>query len=252
MNAFFTKTPSSLKALILAGGRGKRLNEVTEEENKCMIVFRGRPLIEYSLENAVRLGVEEIIVVVGHLAELIINRYGISYQGTRIRYVIQKEQLGLVHAMACGQSAIGGADFLLFLGDEFFIQPDHETMVRAFREDDVFAVCGVIDVPDLGLISKTYSILFDANSRMILRLIEKPRNPLNHYMGTGNIVFKNQIFDYIEKTPINPQRGERELPDFIQAAIDDGKKIIFFELASKYVNVNTIEDITILNELPPS
>lgn len=252
MSASSSKRAEPLKALILAGGRGKRLSEVTEDINKCMIVFRGRPLIEYSLENAVRLGVDEMIIVVGHLAEQIINRYGIDYRGTRISYVIQKAQLGLVHALSCSQAAVGGADFVLFLGDEFFIDPDHQAMIDAFSERDAFAVCGVIEVEDRSLIRKTYSILYDTDSRAILRLVEKPANPLNRFMGTGNIVFRNRIFEYIEKTPINPQRGERELPDFIQCAIDDGKPVFFHVLASKYVNVNTDEDITILNELPPS
>jgi len=249
MKTFLIKKIENLKALILAGGRGKRLNEYTEEENKCMILFGGKPLIEYSLENAKKLNLKEVVIVVGHLAEQVINRYGNSFHDTPIKYVIQREQLGLVHAIGCAQNTIGNSDFLLLLGDEFFIKPDHNSLLQIFYEEDAFAVCGTIKVDDRKLISKTYSILFDKDSQRIFRLIEKPHNPSNDYMGTGNIVFKNKILDYIEKTPINQQRGERELPDLIQCAIDDGKKALFYVLASKYVNVNTPEDITILNEL---
>lgn len=249
MKTSLTREIRDLKALILAGGRGKRLNEYTEEENKCTILFRGKPLIEYSLENARKLNLKEVIIVVGHLAEQIINRYGNSFQGTQIKYVLQREQLGLVHAIGCARNTIGDSDFLLLLGDEFFIGPDHESLLRIFYEKDAFAVCGIIKVDDRKWISKTYAILFDKDSQRIFRLIEKPQHPSNDYMGTGNIVFKNKILDYIEKTPINQQRGERELPDLIQCAIDDGKKALFHVLASKYVNVNTAEDITILNEL---
>ena len=70
---------SLLKALILAGGRGKRHKEKTNETNKCMLKFGHKHLIEYSLENAVKLKVNEIVIVVGYLAELILNSFGYNY-----------------------------------------------------------------------------------------------------------------------------------------------------------------------------
>ena len=68
-----------MKALILAAGRGRRLGVHSIEHTKCMLPLLGRPLIEYSLENAVRAGAAEIVVVVAYRAEQIINAYGIEY-----------------------------------------------------------------------------------------------------------------------------------------------------------------------------
>ena len=237
-----------LKALILAGGRGKRLGEHTNEINKCMLEFGGKPLIGYSLENAAKIRVDEIVIVVGHMAELIINKIGINYKGIPIKYVIQKEQKGLVHAIGCSKSTIGDADIALFLGDEFFINPDHVATLKEFVESDAFAVCGVVNVEDKKQISKTYSLLIDQSSNQVIRLIEKPKNALNNLKGTGNCIFKNKIFDYIDVTPTNQKRGEKELPDLIQCAIDDGKKVFYHILSSKYVNVNTPEDIDIIEK----
>jgi NDP-sugar pyrophosphorylase family protein len=237
-----------IKALILAGGRGKRLGEFTEDFNKSMLTFGNKHLIEYSLDNACRLGVQEIVVVVGYMAEQIINAFGITYQGVPVKYVIQREQKGVVHAMECGQAAIGGADFILLLADEFFINPEHASFLHFFREKQAFAACGVVHVDDLNKISKTYAVLADAQSQRIFRLVEKPKNPMNNIMGTGNILFSNRIFDYIPMTPINQQRQEKELPDLIQCAIDDGKPVLYFPLAATYVNVNTPEDLLVLKE----
>jgi dTDP-glucose pyrophosphorylase len=249
MNPHSTKIKGfNIKALILAGGRGKRLGEYTEEENKCMLNFGGKPLIEYSLENAINLGVNEIVIVVGYLAESIINYFGSSYKGTKIRYVIQKEQQGLVHAIECSKSAIGNSDFILFLGDEFLLEPDHRALINLYLNENAFVVTGVIKAEDKRKISKTYSILFDKNTKQIFRLVEKPKNPLNTLMGTGNILFNNKIFGYIDSTPINQQRKEKELPDLIQCAIDDGKKVLYHPLSSTYVNVNTPDDIIVIKE----
>ena len=112
-----------MKALILAGGRGNRLNEFSENQNKCMISFKGKPLIEHLLDKASKLDFSEIVIVVGYKAEDIINHYGISFKKKRIRYVIQPEQKGLVHAIECAREALNGEDFFLMLGDEVMSKP---------------------------------------------------------------------------------------------------------------------------------
>ncbi len=237
-----------MKALILAGGRGKRLGEHTEALNKCMVAINGRPAIEYSLEYAMHDAIDEIVVIVGYRAEDIINTYGASYKGKKIKYVIQAEQRGLVHAIECAKEALDGQDFMLFLGDEVFSNPRHDALLVAFLNDDTFVICGMILVEDKSLISKTYSALFDKDD-VIQRLIEKPVNPPNNMMGTGNCAMRNEIFDYISRTPVHFQRKEKELPDLIQCAIDDGKRVRLMKISDKYVNINMREDLARAKEL---
>lgn len=232
-----------LKALILAGGRGNRLSPPSDAANKCMLPLFGKPLVQYSLENAVAAGVGTIVLVVGYRAEDIINHFGNEFAGTPIRYVIQAEQKGLVHAMACARGAIGAADFMLFLADEVLSRPSHDEMLRRFRSEDLFAVCGVVRVRDRSQIRKTYALLADEATRRIHRLIEKPRTPINDIMGTGNCVMRAAIYDYLDRTPINVERGEKELPDLIQCAVDEGRAVEFFDIGEGYINVNEPEDI---------
>lgn len=233
-----------MKALILAGGRGNRLNEILTNKNKCMTVVHGRPVIEYSLDIAVNIEVDEIIIVVGYKAEEIINVYGTVYKNKRLKYVVQQEQKGLVHAIECSKDILMGDDFILLLGDEILINPRHKELIKEFKNDETFAICGVLKVEDKSFIKRTYSIVQDSNN-VIYRLIEKPRNPLNNLMGTGNCIFKNEILSYIEYTPIHHERKEKELPDLIQCAIDDGKLVKLFIICDKYTNINSREDISI-------
>lgn len=234
-----------MKAVILAAGRGKRLNDYTEDCNKCMLTFHGKHLIEYSLETAFKSAVKEIIIVVGYRAEDIINTYGISYNGLKIRYVIQKELTGLVNAIESTQTAMEGENFILFLADEILIDPDPCKMIDIFDREELFSLCGVVNVEDTSQISKTYAVIYNQEDNRIYRLIEKPRHPVNNIMGTGNCIFRNEIFKYIPLTPINQVRKEKELPDLIQSAIDDGHPVKLFDLDSDYININTKEDIAI-------
>ncbi|MDD5687988.1 MAG: nucleotidyltransferase family protein [Elusimicrobia bacterium] len=231
-----------MKAIILAGGRGKRLDELSTNMNKCMLKINGKQMLEYSLDNAINSNVNEIIVVVGYKAEEIINHYGNSYNGKKIKYIIQSEQNGLVHAIECAKEAIGKDDFMLLLGDEIMQKPRQKEMLDYFNKSGAFVVCGILKVENRELIKKTYAVIKDDND-IIYRLIEKPRKPLNDYMGTGNCVFKNEIFKYIEFTPIHHERHEKELPDLIQCAIDDGKMVKSFIICEKYANINLKDDI---------
>jgi NDP-sugar pyrophosphorylase family protein len=232
-----------LVALILAGGRGKRLGKFTECVNKCMIKVLNRPLIEYSLDEVSMLEeIKEIIIVVSYKAEDIINQYGNYYKGKRIKYVIQWEPKGVVDAIEWAKDTLAGRDFMLMLGDEFMFNPRHKEMIDRFYKEELFGICGVVKVEDLSLISKTYTVEVD-NEGFIKRLVEKPKVPFNNFMGTGNCIFKNEILNYISLTPVNPIRNEKELPDLIGCAVNDGKKIKIFPICEKYVNVNTLSEL---------
>ncbi|HOD13451.1 MAG TPA: nucleotidyltransferase family protein [Spirochaetota bacterium] len=231
-----------MKALILAAGRGKRLDELSVDNNKCMVRIMDRPVIEYSLDCVVSTDIDQIIIIIGYRAEDVINHLGNYYKGKKLRYVIQAEQKGLVHAIESAREALAGEDFMLLLGDEILINPKHKEMIDLFNTNDLFGICGILRVDDKNLIKRTYCLIQDENNN-IFRLIEKPRKPLNNYMGTGDCIFRNQIFQYIEYTPIHHERKEKELPDLIQCAIDDGNSVKSFIICDKYTNINTQEDI---------
>lgn len=234
-----------MKALVLAAGRGSRLGDETTDSNKCMRQLFGKPLVQYSLENAVQAGASEIVVVVGYRAPDVINAFGIDFEGTRIQYVIQDDPRGLVHAIETAQDAIANEDFMLLLADEILWHPHHAAMVKTFEEKSLFAVCGVVEELKREEIRKTYALIQDENTQRIYRLIEKPRRPSNNIRGTGNCIFRREIFDYVPLTPINQSRGEKELPDLIQCAIDDGEDVRSFDIGEGYVNINTPADIEI-------
>lgn len=232
-----------MKALILAGGRGDRLGSHSNGHNKCMLRLFGKPLVQYSLENAVQAGVSEIVLIVGYQTEEIINVFGNRFQNVRIRYVIQHDPRGVVDAIERSRVAIGDSDFMLFLADEILQNPCHSDMIERFYAEDLFVVCGVVKETDANEIRKTYAVIQDDREQRIYRLIEKPRNPHNQIRGTGNCIFRSGIFDYIDVTPINQSRGEKELPDLIQCAVDDGHIVKSFLIGNDYININTPSDI---------
>ncbi len=231
-----------MKALILAGGKGSRLRDQPDAPPKPLLQVGSKRLMDFSLQNAANAGVAEIVVVVSYFTEGVINHYGSAYRGIPITYKIQNDPRGLVHAIECSAGALGTSDFILMLADEVFLNIDLTAMVRRFHEEQLFAVLGVVEVDDRSQISKTYSVLQDSGTGRLHRLIEKPRRPHNNIMGTGNCVFANGILAYIDVCPVNQTRGEKELPDLIQCAIDDGRPVTTHRVGERYINVNAMDD----------
>jgi len=238
-----------MKALILAGGRGSRLNEFTKDNNKSMVLLFEKPIIEYNLEHAVEAEVSEIVILIGYKGEEIKKYVGNEYKGIPVRYAVQKEQRGIVHAIECAREMIGDSDFFLMLADEILPKAKIKEMIKKFKKEELFAVCGVVYENDRLSIGKTYSAMTNETGRTF-RLIEKPKVVINKIKGTGHCILKNDMLNYIERTPINANRGERELVDWIQVAIDDGKKVYIYPINKEgYVNINTKEDYELGKEL---
>jgi UDP-N-acetylglucosamine diphosphorylase / glucose-1-phosphate thymidylyltransferase / UDP-N-acetylgalactosamine diphosphorylase / glucosamine-1-phosphate N-acetyltransferase / galactosamine-1-phosphate N-acetyltransferase len=232
-----------MKALVLAAGRGRRMEDLSEDTNKCLIPMRGKPLIEYSLDAALSIReIDEIVVTVGYQAESIVNRYGIDYHGKRVSYRIQVDRKGLVHAIESARPNLRGDDFFLFLGDEVVINGRYTEMMATFRAERLMALCGVVRTRDADQIRKTYGVI-EGEGRRIFRLIEKPEKAINDVQGTGNCLFRSAILDYIDAVPINQRRNEKELPDLIQCAIDAGEIVRSFDLCDFYINVNTPDEM---------
>jgi len=231
-----------MKALILAGGRGHRIDNLTNGSNKCLIEINGKTILEHNLDLASIPEISEIILVVGHRAEDIINRFGINYKGKKIRYAIQKEQKGVVNAIETAKELLEKEDFMLFMGDQVITKAKIKEMIQEYEEKNHFAVCGVIKEQDHSKISRTYSIMIDSNGK-IQRLIEKPKNPSGNLQGTGFCIFNKDLLKYLDQTPVNQIRGEKEMVDWIQSAVDDGKSVQSFVVAEHYTNINTEDDL---------
>ncbi len=103
-----------MKAVVLAAGKGKRLNDTQEHLPKVLNPILGKPMLQYVLDNLSFIPPEDISIVVGYQKELVIEVIGGSYQ-----YPIQKELLGTGHAVMAAISQLNepSDDVLICYGD---------------------------------------------------------------------------------------------------------------------------------------
>ena len=106
-----------MKAVIMAGGKGTRLQAIAKDIPKPMFPVLGKPILEYQIESLKKSAVKEIVLIVGHLGEVIRDYFGDgSKWGVEITYIVEDKPLGTAGALFYLKDRIED-DFLLLFGD---------------------------------------------------------------------------------------------------------------------------------------
>ena len=108
-----------MKVIIMAGGKGTRIASVRNDIPKPMIPICGKPILQYQIENLCSCGLTDIILVIGHLGDVIENYFGDGSRfGVNLSYFVETEPLGTAGALFKMPELNG--DFLLLCGDIIF------------------------------------------------------------------------------------------------------------------------------------
>ncbi|MEM7821320.1 MAG: sugar phosphate nucleotidyltransferase [Candidatus Aenigmatarchaeota archaeon] len=193
-----------MKAVILAAGEGKRMRPLTFTRPKPLLRVANKPILHHTLEQIKKVGIDEVIVVVGYMWEQIKNYFGEEFQGIKINYVLQKEQLGTGHALLQAKDLLRNEEkFLVLYGDDIYSSGDME---KCIRHDMCVSAKKVEDPERFGV--------FILEGNKVLDLIEKPSQFVSDIANTGMYVFDKEIFNFIQSE--KSIRGEIELTDYVK------------------------------------
>jgi len=106
-----------MKAIILAGGRGKRLRPITDYIPKPLIPIKNIPIIEWQLRYLKKFGIDEVIICTGYKQEMIENHLNMKNIGIKIKYSIEKTPLGTGGAIKKAGEMIKDRSFFVINGD---------------------------------------------------------------------------------------------------------------------------------------
>ncbi|HKN88215.1 MAG TPA: sugar phosphate nucleotidyltransferase [Nitrospiraceae bacterium] len=235
----------AITGVILAAGKSTRMQPFSARFPKPILPICNRPVIEYQIEEMKRLGIEDIIIVVGHLGfEVSLALGNGSRLGVNIRYVDQRDTMGIAHAVGQLEPYIDHR-FLLFLGDIFFKTKDLQDMLT-LMDEGAHAVLAVRREESLEAIGRNFSVVIDDDHR-VRRVIEKPRHPPNKIKGCGLYLFDPHIFDAIRRTPQTAGRNEYELTSSIQLLIEDDFAVRIAEVVTYDINLTFPQDLLTCN-----
>lgn len=122
-----------MKAVIMAGGKGTRIQQIRNDIPKPMLSVLGKPILQYQIEYLERYGITDIIMIIGYLGSVIQDYFGNgSRWNVNIRYIVEKEPLGTAGAFFYLKEMIV-EDFVLLLGD-LILDIDYNRFIEFHRE----------------------------------------------------------------------------------------------------------------------
>ncbi|REI27602.1 UTP--glucose-1-phosphate uridylyltransferase [Staphylococcus felis] len=230
------------KAIIPAAGLGTRFLPATKAMPKEMLPILDKPTIQYIVEEAVKAGIEDIIIVTGkhkraiedhfdNQLELEMNlkeknktdllaKVQHSTNLANMFYVRQKEQKGLGHAIWTAKQFIGDEPFAVLLGDDIVEseEPAIKQLIDQYEETNK-SIIGVQKVKDeethrYGIVDPESQ---NNNLYQVSKFVEKPAmgTAPSNFAIMGRYVLTPDIFDYLENQT-EGAGGEIQLTDAIE------------------------------------
>ena len=106
-----------MKAIILAGGHGKRLKPITDYVPKPLVPIKNIPIIEWQIKYLKKYGINEVIICTGYKSKMIENYLSVKNTGIKIKFSIEKSPLGTGGAIKKAGKMINDKSFFVINGD---------------------------------------------------------------------------------------------------------------------------------------
>lgn len=230
-----------LKALILAAGRGTRLQAVDPQLPKVLHKVGETSCLERILLGMQAAGITEAAVVIGFQGDLIREAIGDGgHLGLRVQYVEQDlRRYGTGAAIWTARSYLAGQSFLFSFGD-ILVHPENYRALRDTHQSEGTPVLGVNWVEDPAAGAAVY--LDDQDC--IEQIVEKPEpgTANTHWNSSGVALLTDGLVRHLEH--LQPSaRGEYELTHGYQAYLRSGRTMKAHRITGYWQDIGRPEDL---------
>ena len=246
------------KAVIPCAGLGTRFLPATKAIPKEMIPVIDIPMIQYIVEEVVRSGIEDVILVTARNKDSIVDHFDYSFEVEHtldkkgnssladvsrniaklcnVITIRQKNPLGLGHAVLCAEPIIGNEPFAVLLGDDLIDSsiPCTKQLIDQYEKHQA-SVVGVMQIPKED--TSKYGIVagdsIDKKTIHVKNLVEKPDPKVSPSTLAipGRYVLSPTIFKHIKNTKPG-KGGEIQLTDALQL-LATHEKLMAYEFDGK-------------------
>lgn len=222
-------------AVIPAAGRGTRMRPATRSVPKALLPVVDRPVIQWIVEEGMRAGVREFVVVVSPgVDDLLYSHFegmeGLEelqgFAGILLTWVIQEHARGLGHAVLQARAAVDERPFFCLLGDNLVV-PGRDHLASMAEASDGRSVVCLRPLPDEGLERYGVAAVGDTLADRVVEVtgaVEKPgRGHAPSRLGfVGRYLFTPEVFPVLAGLPPG-YGGEIQLTDAISRLGEAGR-----------------------------
>jgi dTDP-glucose pyrophosphorylase len=215
-------------AVIMAGGKGQRLQPLTETTPKPLLKVGNKPIMEHNLDRLSLYGIDDFWVSVKYLGEQIETYFGNGHdRNIAIEYVWEDEPLGTIGAV----SKINNFrhDFILLTNSDLLTNLDYEHFFLDFLNQD--ADLAIVTIPYQ--VNIPYAVLETANGH-VKSFKEKPT--YTYYSNGGIYLMKKSALAYL------PKNAFFNATDLMEKLILEGKKVVSYPLSGYWLDIGKHED----------
>ncbi|GET45278.1 nucleotidyltransferase family protein [Capnocytophaga felis] len=212
-----------LEAMVMAGGRGKRLSPLTDTVPKPMLPLGGKPIIEHNIDRLISFGIRKIYISVKYLGNQIVDYFGNgSSKGIEIEYVWEDKPLGTAGALALIENLT--SEHVLLMNSDLFTNVNFESLyLKLIQENADMSVASTeykVDVP--------YAV-FETDGNKVLNFKEKPS--FIYYSNAGIYILKKTLIEKIKK-------GEYcDITDVMEQLVNEGGKLVYDPIIGYWVDI---------------
>lgn len=221
-----------MKAVILAAGKGTRLMPLTKFEPKPLVRVGEKRLIEHVID-ALPSAVKELVIVIGHMGEMIEEHCGPVFKGRPVTYIVQETQNGTARALELCRDHLEGR-FLFMFADDLHGPADIEEAITFERS----MLASHSDTPE------RFGVVMRRNDGTLAEIIEKPENPRSNLVSTGVMVLDDAVFDYPPEQSIS---GEYFLTEVINRYAKDHPMMVVRQ--ETWIPIATPDDVAVAEKI---
>lgn len=217
-----------IDAVIMAGGRGQRLQPLTDVTPKPLLKVGDKPIMEHNLNRLAMYGIDDFWVSVKYLGEQIEAYFGAGKQkNINIEYVWENDPMGTIGAVTKINNF--KHDYVLVTNSDLLTNIDYEQFFLEFIKQG--ADLAVLTIPYQ--VAIPYAVL-ETEKGEVKSFKEKPT--YTYYSNGGIYLMKREMLGYI------PQNTFFNATDLMEELITKNKKIISFPFSGYWLDVGKHED----------
>ncbi len=236
-------TSMTVRGVILAGGKGTRLGELTRVTNKHLLPVGSYPMVYHPLKKLVGAGIRDVLLVSGteHMGDFVELLGSGRDHDCNLTYRVQDEAGGIAQALGLAALFCKGVRCVVILGDNIFLDPLGPMLAEANRApENAWVVLKQVHDPS------RYGVA-ELHGDRVVAIEEKPKQPKSDYAVAGIYFYPADVFDII-KTLKPSRRGELEITDVNRHYLQKGRLGYSF-LHGYWTDAGTMESLQVANEL---
>ena len=224
----YTKAQLPLEAVIMAGGRGKRLSPLTDTVPKPMLRLGDKPIIERNIDRLISFGIKKIYISVKYLGQQIVDYLGDgSQKGITIEYVWEDEPLGTAGALALINDL--STEHILLMNSDLFTNVNFESLyLKLINEGADMAVASTeykVDIP--------YAV-FETREGQVTNFREKPS--FIYHSNAGIYILKRSLISKIEKGKYC------DITDVMEQLVAERGKLVYDPIIGYWIDIGKTVD----------